>query len=307
MSERSMLWLDSCGSERQLLKLVLADQLDHVVVAGPLAYLERVSRLGVPARVGTGYWCWEAAPTAEPDARGGPDFLQGAAGGGWTVLASGASGERTLASPEGAELARLDARTGTLSLVAGIDTTSASALVELARKSACRLLVPAGVESAPLALATDLYRASPVLLHSLCLDPLLSATALPLEERTYLVTTADVAAFGEASGDLNPLHFDDVFARAVGFEGRISHGMLFNGWLTRYLGQEHPGPGAIFLKSSSLYLAPIYPDVPHRVRISTSSFNPDKGLYSIVAQVFNPAGVTCLVAYNELVRRAPAS
>lgn len=42
----------------------------------------------------------------------------------------------------------------------------------------------------------------------------------------YEVTEARVRAFGEASGDFNPLHFDEAFAARTRFGGRIAHGML---------------------------------------------------------------------------------
>jgi acyl dehydratase len=40
-----------------------------------------------------------------------------------------------------------------------------------------------------------------------------------------VVTREDVEAYAEASGDDNPLHLDDGFARSVGFPGVIAHGM----------------------------------------------------------------------------------
>ena len=47
--------------------------------------------------------------------------------------------------------------------------------------------------------------------------------------RTF--TREDIAAYAEASGDRNPLHLDDAYARAVGFPSVIAHGMLTLGHL----------------------------------------------------------------------------
>lgn len=41
-----------------------------------------------------------------------------------------------------------------------------------------------------------------------------------------VVTRGDVKAYADASGDQNPLHQDDAFARSVGFPGIIAHGMF---------------------------------------------------------------------------------
>jgi len=45
---------------------------------------------------------------------------------------------------------------------------------------------------------------------------------------TYTVefTREQIRAYAEASGDNNPIHLDDDFARKVGLPGVIAHGML---------------------------------------------------------------------------------
>jgi acyl dehydratase len=43
---------------------------------------------------------------------------------------------------------------------------------------------------------------------------------------TKVVKREDVKAYADASGDQNPLHQDDDFARSVGFPGIIAHGMF---------------------------------------------------------------------------------
>ncbi len=39
-------------------------------------------------------------------------------------------------------------------------------------------------------------------------------------------TNDQITAYADASGDHNPIHLDDEFARSVGLPGRIAHGML---------------------------------------------------------------------------------
>ena len=43
-----------------------------------------------------------------------------------------------------------------------------------------------------------------------------------------VVRREDVRAYADASGDQNPLHQDDPFARSVGFPGIIAHGMFIS-------------------------------------------------------------------------------
>jgi acyl dehydratase len=50
-----------------------------------------------------------------------------------------------------------------------------------------------------------------------------------------VVKREDVKAYADASGDQNPLHQDDEFARSVGFPGIIAHGMFSMAHLTKAL------------------------------------------------------------------------
>ena len=71
------------------------------------------------------------------------------------------------------------------------------------------------------------------------------------------VTERDIALFGEVSGDTNPVHFDEEFARATPFKGRIAHGVLAASYLSTVLGMEMPGPGTIFVALNVRFKAPV--------------------------------------------------
>ena len=71
------------------------------------------------------------------------------------------------------------------------------------------------------------------------------------------VTERDVKLFGEVSGDLNPVHFDDEFARKTVFRGRIAHGVLCLSYISTVLGMKMPGPGTIFMSATSRFRAPV--------------------------------------------------
>ena len=62
----------------------------------------------------------------------------------------------------------------------------------------------------------------------------------------HAVTERDVQLFGEATGDMNPVHFDEDFARKTVFRGRVAHGALSIGFISALLGTKLPGTGSIF-------------------------------------------------------------
>ena len=74
---------------------------------------------------------------------------------------------------------------------------------------------------------------------------------------TRTITEADIQQFGAVSGDLNPLHFDDEYAKTTIFRGRIAHGMLSLSYLSTVLGTQLPGAGSIFLGASVRFKAPV--------------------------------------------------
>jgi 3-hydroxybutyryl-CoA dehydratase len=74
---------------------------------------------------------------------------------------------------------------------------------------------------------------------------------------TRTVTEADIQKFGEVSGDMNPLHFDEDYAKNTIFRGRIAHGILSVAFISTVLGTKLPGAGSIFLSASVRFKAPV--------------------------------------------------
>ena len=58
-----------------------------------------------------------------------------------------------------------------------------------------------------------------------------------MSELVVTFTLEQIAAYAEASGDTNPIHLDEDFARSVGLPGVIAHGMLQMGLLARVAGE----------------------------------------------------------------------
>ena len=76
-------------------------------------------------------------------------------------------------------------------------------------------------------------------------------------ERIRTVDAADIEAFAEVSGDHNPLHLDEVYARTTAFGGRIAHGMLGAAYISAVLGTQLPGEGCIYLSQSLRFRRPV--------------------------------------------------
>ena len=77
------------------------------------------------------------------------------------------------------------------------------------------------------------------------------------ESFTKTISERDIQLFGEVSGDTNPVHFDEEFAKTTIFKGRIAHGVLSASYISTVLGMQMPGPGTIFVSMATRFLAPV--------------------------------------------------
>jgi acyl dehydratase len=87
----------------------------------------------------------------------------------------------------------------------------------------------------------------------IALETLTVGTELPELSRT--VTAADVKAYADAGGDQNPLHQDEAFARSVGFDGIIAHGMFTMGHMAAAI-TSWAGEDAVLDRIAAQFRAP---------------------------------------------------
>jgi len=71
------------------------------------------------------------------------------------------------------------------------------------------------------------------------------------------VTEADIMAFAGVSGDTNPIHLHEGFAKGTRFGQRIAHGMLSGSFISTVIGTKLPGPGAIYVSQTMNFMAPV--------------------------------------------------
>src|SRR5690348_7759002 len=114
------------------------------------------------------------------------------------------------------------------------------------------------------------------------------------------VTEADIAAFAGVSGDTNPIHLHDGYARTTRFGQRIAHGMLSGSYISTVIGTKLPGPGAIYISQTMNFTAPVnigdtaiatitaIDDKRRRVTLKTQCVNGEKVVIDGEATVLVP-------------------
>lgn len=73
-----------------------------------------------------------------------------------------------------------------------------------------------------------------------------------------LVTEELVRAFAQVSGDFNPIHLDEEFAKTTRFGRRIAHGMLSGAFISAVLGNEFAERKIVYLSQTMRFTAPVY-------------------------------------------------
>lgn len=73
------------------------------------------------------------------------------------------------------------------------------------------------------------------------------------------ITPELVAATASVTGDFNPVHVDQAAALAAGQSRPLAHGVILLGLVSRLIGMELPGPGAIWFEHQIEFLAPVFP------------------------------------------------
>ncbi|WP_374593681.1 bifunctional enoyl-CoA hydratase/phosphate acetyltransferase [Aquabacterium sp.] len=74
---------------------------------------------------------------------------------------------------------------------------------------------------------------------------------------TRTLTKDDIELFAVLSGDVNPAHLDEAYARETPFHKVIAHGMWGGTLISNVLGTKLPGPGTIYLSQQLKFLRPV--------------------------------------------------
>jgi 3-hydroxybutyryl-CoA dehydratase len=120
---------------------------------------------------------------------------------------------------------------------------------------------------------------------------------------TRLVTDEHIQLFAATSGDVNPVHLDDVFAATTQFGKRIAHGMLVGAFISAGLAMELPGPGTVYLGQNLSFRKPVFIGDELTITLTVKEKRTDKPFVTIDCQVTNGEGKT--VAAGDALVMAP--
>ena len=86
----------------------------------------------------------------------------------------------------------------------------------------------------------------------------------------------EIRQFAVLSGDINPAHLDDAFARTTRLGERVAHGMLTASLVSAVLGCQLPGPGCLFVSQTTHFRAPVKPGDTVTARVVIARLDPKR-------------------------------
>lgn len=109
-------------------------------------------------------------------------------------------------------------------------------------------------------------------------------------ELTRTITDEDVRAFAELTGDHNPVHLDEEYAKGTRFGRPIAHGMLGASLISALLANELPGRGAVYLSQTLRFTAPVFPGDAVTARVVVKALREDKPVVTLETVCTNQRG-----------------
>lgn len=100
------------------------------------------------------------------------------------------------------------------------------------------------------------------------------------------ITDTDLRNFSGVSGDTNPMHLNEEYARTTVFKGCIVHGMLTASLLSTVIGTMLPGPGCIYVSQSLYFKAPVHVGETVYAKATVTELLPEKRRARLHTQCF---------------------
>jgi len=111
---------------------------------------------------------------------------------------------------------------------------------------------------------------------------------------TRAFTQADVEAFARVSGDQNPAHLDEDYAKGTMFGTRIVHGMLSASLFSALLGTRLPGLGTIYLGQTIKFIATAHIGDTVEARVTVTEIDERRNIVTLETVCTNQDGKVLL-------------
>ena len=104
------------------------------------------------------------------------------------------------------------------------------------------------------------------------------------------ITNSMINDFAKLSGDKNPIHLNDDYAKKTPFGKRVAHGMLIGSLISKVLGMDYPGNGTIYLSQELKFISPVYIDDVIKIIVEVIQIKSKKNILKLKTNCTNEKG-----------------
>lgn len=115
------------------------------------------------------------------------------------------------------------------------------------------------------------------------------------------ITDEVVRAFAELSGDYNPIHLDEEFAKTTMFGKRIAHGMISGALISAVLGYQLKERKVVYLSQTMKFIAPVFIDDTVTATATVTNIREDKPIVTIECVCTNQDGKTVVTGEGKIM------
>jgi len=108
------------------------------------------------------------------------------------------------------------------------------------------------------------------------------------------VSESDIYLYAGVTGDFNPAHINEVYAKKTYFKTRIAQGMMTAGFISGLLGIRLPGPGTIYIRQELDFLAPVHIGDTITARVEVIEILKEKNRVTVRTSCVNQDGTLVL-------------
>ena len=108
-----------------------------------------------------------------------------------------------------------------------------------------------------------------------------------VETMSVTITEQLINDFAKVSGDFNPIHIDEEYAKSTIFGKRISHGMLVASFISNVIANQLPGPGTIYLSQDLSFKKPVFIGDEITATVEVLEKKDNKPIYKLKTTCFN--------------------
>jgi len=118
---------------------------------------------------------------------------------------------------------------------------------------------------------------------------------------SFTISDEMVRTFAEITGDKNPVHLDEEYAKNTRFKKRICHGMLVASLISKVLGMDFPGPGTILVRQQLSYRAPVFVGETVQVHVKVVDKKEEKQRLILQTNVIKSDGTVAIEGQAEVL------